>query len=256
VGRRWLADGILNLLLFVPFGLAAGWNSRSTWIAVLCGLIFSAAIELAQTLVPGRDPALSDIVFNTLGTLIGALLARRPHAWLSPDPKRSAILTSIALVVVAMVMSATVILLSPRGSATVTPSGNDLLVQYPTRAGSIGLDEPEYWVASNKHAVIGPTVGQGWTLLGYPNTIGRRWGATLNGVWMLVLCLPVGFWARGRVRIAAPTLLIALLLLIPASAGTVPTGFAEWTGAIFGFLAGTFLNRAALSIQRRPDSFL
>ncbi len=265
-GRRWLADGILNLLLFVPLGLAIGWNSRSTWIAALCGLLLSTAVEMAQAFVPGRDPALSDIVFNALGTVVGALLARRPHVWLPSDPRRSGILASIAVVVVGAVMSATVLLLSPEGSAIVVRSGNDLLLQYPTRAAALGLDEPEYWfrdafqrgrnagtaevlarrernhwrltIGSSEHVVLGPTVGQGWTLIAYPNAIGRRWGPMLNGVWVFIVCLPIGFWARGRFQIAAAALVIALLLLIPASAGTGPTSVEEWIGATLGFLTG------------------
>jgi VanZ family protein len=77
-GRRWLADGILNICLFVPLGLAAGWSSRSPLKAILAGILLSTGIELAQTIVPGRDPSLSDIVFNTIGALSGAMIVRRP----------------------------------------------------------------------------------------------------------------------------------------------------------------------------------
>ena len=266
VGRRWLADGILNLCLFVPLGLALGWNSRSRWTAIFSGFLLSTLVEMAQSFVPGRDPALSDIVFNTLGTIVGALLSRRPHVWLFPDGRTSRILASVAVVAVGAVMTTTVLLLSPQGSAVMARSGNDLLVQYPTRADALGLDEPEYWVrdafqrgqdgggaeplAQQEHnhwlvsigsvnrVVLGPTVGQGWTLLAYPNAIGRRWGSPLNGVWLLAVCLPIGFWARGRFRVAAAGLLMALLLLIPAITGSAPTAVDEWIGAILGFLVG------------------
>jgi len=262
--RRWLADGILNLCLFAPLGLAVGWNSRSTWIAILCGLLLSTAVEMAQIFVPGRDPALSDIVFNTLGTIVGGLLARRPHFWLFPDSRTSRILASIAVVVAGTVMTATLLLLSPQGSAFVVRSGNDLLLQYPTRAAALGLDEPEYWlrdgfqrgqnadaaevvarrernrwlisIGSTERAVLGPTVGQGWTLLAYPNAIGRRLGALLNGMWMSALCLPIGFWARGRFRIVAAAVFMALLLLIPAITRSAPSALGEWIGSILGIL--------------------
>ena len=262
--RRWLADGILNLCLFVPLGMALGWNSRSTWIVVLCGLLLSTAIEITQIFVPGRDPALSDIVFNTLGTIVGALVARRPQVWLFPNRRASRILASAATVFAGTVMTATVLLLSPQGSAVIARSGNDLLLQYPTSAGELGLDEPEYWVhdafesgqnpdaakpvaqrernhwvvsiGSEKRVVVGPTMGQGWTLLAYPNAIGRKWGSLLNGVWVFALCLPIGFWARGRFRIVAVGLLVALLLLIPAITGSAPTVVDEWSGAMLGLL--------------------
>jgi glycopeptide antibiotics resistance protein len=77
LGRRWLADGFLNICLFVPLGLAAGWDSRSPLKAILAGILLSTGIELAQTIVPGRDPSLSDIVFNTIGVLSGAMIVRR-----------------------------------------------------------------------------------------------------------------------------------------------------------------------------------
>jgi hypothetical protein len=264
--RRWLADGILNLCLFVPFGVALGWNSRSTWMVILCGFLLSTAIELSQIFVPGRDPALSDIVFNTLGTIVGALVARRPQVWLFPDNRTSWILTSVATVFAGTVMTATVLLLSPQGSAVIARSGNDLLLQYPTRAGAVGLDEPEYWahdafqsgqnpdaaepiaqrernhwvlsIGSEKRVVVGPTVGQGWTLLAYPNAIGRKWGWLINGGWLFAVCLPIGFWARGRFRIVAVGLLVALMLLIPAITGSAPTAVDEWIGVFLGLVVG------------------
>jgi hypothetical protein len=263
---RWLADGILNLLLFVPLGLAVEWNARSIWIAVICGLLLSTTIEMAQTIIPGRDPALGDIIFNTLGTLAGAVLAHQGSSCLTPDPERCVFLTSISIVVAATVMSATVILLTPYGLPTITRSGNDLVLGYPTLAGALGLDEPEYWlreafrpgenaaesevrvrrernhwrvrVGSRDRGVIGPTVGQGWTLLAYPNTIGRRWSSLLSGAWLGLLCLPVGFFARGRFRIVSALLMIGLLVVIPALAGAAPTRAEEWAGALLGLLLG------------------
>jgi hypothetical protein len=268
--RRWLADGILNLCLFAPLGMALGWNSRSTVVVVLCGLALSTAIEMTQIFVPGRDPALSDILFDTLGTIVGGLVARRPQVWLFPESRSSRILASVATVLAGAVMTATVLLLSPQGSAVIARSGNDLLLQYPMPAGALGLDEPDYWahnafqsshnrdaveplvqrernhwvvnIGSIKRVVLGPTVGQGWTLLAYPNAIGRRWGSALSGLWMFAICLPIGFWARGRFRIVAVGLSVALLLFVPAITGSAPTPVGEWIGAVVG--VGTWLGYA------------
>lgn len=144
-GPRGLADGILNLWLFFPLGLALGWSYPRPSAVVLFGFVLSTGIELAQAIVPGRDPSASDILFNTLGTAFGALIARWPRIWLGPDRKAAFILTLSSLVLVTTVMMATVFLLSRAGSSSfVGRSGNDLVLRYTTWAGNVGLDEPEY----------------------------------------------------------------------------------------------------------------
>ena len=112
--------------------------------------------------------------------------------------------------------------------------------------------ERNHWrltIGSNEQ-VVGPTIGQGWTLLEYPNAIGRRWGSMLNGLWVFVLCVPIGFWARGRVQFGVAALVIALLLLIPAIAGVEPTSFGEWIGAMMGFLGAPRLGGVRNALVR------
>jgi VanZ family protein len=53
--------------------------------AVFWGFLLSTAIEVSQIWIPGRDPSLSDFVFNTAGTVFGALLGLHPQSWLHPD---------------------------------------------------------------------------------------------------------------------------------------------------------------------------
>jgi hypothetical protein len=278
VGRRWLADGILNLCLFVPLGLVVGWNSRSFTAPVLFGFLLSIFVELAQIMVPGRDPGLGDIAFNTLGAAVGALIARHRVAWLKPGEKTSAVLAASSIVVAASLIIVTVFLLSPVGGEdllSIDRNGDHLVVRYPSRASTLGLDQPEYWVPaaipSNSgadtapvsvrrekahwrigggtagQATIGPTVGQGWAMLAYPDAIGRRWISVVNAIWMLALCLPVGFWARGKLRAIAAAVLIVLMVLVPKLTGTAATTRLEWIGAAIGFTAGaclaTFLAR-------------
>lgn len=69
---------LANIALFVPFGilLTAGWPRTNTWWIILLGFSASATIELVQTMIPGRVTTLSDVVANTLGTIIGCLLVR------------------------------------------------------------------------------------------------------------------------------------------------------------------------------------
>ena len=271
-GRRWLADGILNLFLFVPVGLAVGWSSRSFTAPVLFGLLLSIFIELVQLIVPGRDPGIGDILFNALGATAGALLANRRSAWLRPDERTSASLAGWSIAVAASLMIATALLLSPVGGEnllSIGRTGDDLVLRYPSRASAVGLDQPEYRLpaaiagSSGTHAVppsirrekahwrlitgtggqapIGPTVGQGWALLAYPDVIGRRSSAVVNALWMLAVCLPIGFWARGRLRPIAAAAVIVLMVLVPKLTGTVTTGVLEWIGAGAGFTAGVLL---------------
>jgi len=284
IEQRWLADGILNICLFAPFGLAVGWNSRSPLKAILAGLLLSTGVELAQTIIPGRDPSLSDIVFNTVGAALGALIASRPRLWLAPSATQSVFLTTISIVAVALVMGATALLLSPvqppageKLAIAVIREGDDLLLRYPSRGAAVGLDEPEYWASAafrgesagdkmplslsrerarwhiatglSNRATLGPTVGQGWTLLAYPDAIARRWGGLLSGMWMLALFLPIGFWARGRLWPIAAVAVVALLALIPRLTGSVATSSTEWAGAGIGLVTGAQL--AWVEISRR-----
>jgi glycopeptide antibiotics resistance protein len=263
--ERWLADDILNLGLFFPFGLAAAWNGRTVLRATLLGLLLSTVIELAQTVVPGRDPALSDIVFNTIGTACGAIAGVRKQLWLRPSNREATILAALGTLAAAAVMIATAVLLSPNnGGVWLGRSGDDISLQYESRAGSHGLDQPEYWLRNQMHGVsgvesiavsrdrqrwrieipgasavmVGPTVGRGWTILAYPNAAGQRWTPVLNALWMFMLCLPIGFWARGRMTVVTVVVLAVIVALVPELAGIAATSAIEWVGAAAGFLAG------------------
>lgn len=66
-----------NIALFIPFGiiLALPLPRRKWWLAVAIAAAVSAGVELAQALLlPERLAAWSDIVANTSGAFIGALL--------------------------------------------------------------------------------------------------------------------------------------------------------------------------------------
>jgi hypothetical protein len=270
LAHRHLADILLNVILFIPLGLALGWRSRSTLPVMLAGLLLSTAIELTQTVIPGRDPSLSDIIFNTLGTLVGAFIARRPRIWLAPSRDNAPLFGAASSLVTAIVMMATAYLLSPAPGAEVLigRNGDDVRLRYDSRADAFGLDQPEYWLLNafmprttgrmeqmavsrervrwnvtiaGREATLGPTVGEGWAALMFPDTIGRRWGNVVNAVWMLALCLPVGFWTRGRGRVMAAALLAVLMTVIPPLSGIVATTALEWIGAAGGFCLGAWL---------------
>ena len=82
------ADIVRNLVLFVPFGigLSAGWRRRRAAAVVLAGFLFSLAIEATQYfLLAGRTASLSDVLTNTLGTAVGALLVFTWPRWWHPS---------------------------------------------------------------------------------------------------------------------------------------------------------------------------
>jgi hypothetical protein len=71
-GERGLADAIVNVILFVPLGAGLALLGTRVRGAVLGGALASALVEFAQlTVIPGRDPSVGDLLFNTLGTVAG-----------------------------------------------------------------------------------------------------------------------------------------------------------------------------------------
>jgi len=75
-GDRGLADILVNIILFVPFGAALGAGSMAWWQIWIVGTAFSAALEYAQLFIPGRDSSLADVCTNSLGALVGGLVVR------------------------------------------------------------------------------------------------------------------------------------------------------------------------------------
>lgn len=73
---------ISNIVMFVPFGglVTLLWPSRwNWWRMLLLGAATSTFIELGQLLIPGRVTALSDVIANTTGAVIGTLAAKWLH---------------------------------------------------------------------------------------------------------------------------------------------------------------------------------
>ena len=86
VQTSW-GDCLNNVLLFLPMGIILGlaaWRDRRWHSAKLLLLIssLSTVIEALQLCVPGRYPSLNDILFNTMGGILGLALAR----WLARQP--------------------------------------------------------------------------------------------------------------------------------------------------------------------------
>lgn len=67
-----------NIVFFVPVGFLGGLllPLRLSWLAIVAGGLFSAAIETTQHLfLPGRVASLADVVANSSGAVIGYLVA-------------------------------------------------------------------------------------------------------------------------------------------------------------------------------------
>ena len=75
-----LIDVLGNILVFIPLGIGlSGILHRNTprqtiLQATLCGFLMSLAIEFTQLTIPSRATDIDDLIFNTFGTLLGALL--------------------------------------------------------------------------------------------------------------------------------------------------------------------------------------
>jgi glycopeptide antibiotics resistance protein len=70
-----VTEAVSNVILFVPIGFLVNAWLRRPWLTILFGLVFSAACEFAQSFLPGRDADINDVICNTIGAGIGALLA-------------------------------------------------------------------------------------------------------------------------------------------------------------------------------------
>ena len=76
----WAAEDIMNVLLFVPVGLvlaneAAAKGIGGWWLGAVAGMVLSALGETVQLFIPGRVSSIGDVALNSVGALLGALLA-------------------------------------------------------------------------------------------------------------------------------------------------------------------------------------
>lgn len=81
-------DAVINLLSYLPFGFLVGLALRARFGAAasviigLCfGVLLSASMEYLQMYLPARVSSNMDLLANSAGALIGALLAVRITLW-------------------------------------------------------------------------------------------------------------------------------------------------------------------------------
>jgi glycopeptide antibiotics resistance protein len=73
-GSGWI-EFIANIAMFVPLGFLLTLLFRHHWYGVAIALALSALAEIAQIVIPSRQPSLRDILANVLGASVGAALA-------------------------------------------------------------------------------------------------------------------------------------------------------------------------------------
>lgn len=73
-----IAELAANSALFVPLGVALRLHGMTLGGTAACGLALSVAVEVAQLLiVSGRTTAVDDVLLNTLGVVLGHVVAAR-----------------------------------------------------------------------------------------------------------------------------------------------------------------------------------
>lgn len=73
-GSGWI-EFTANILMFAPLGFLLTLLFLHPWRGVILALGLSVAAELAQFVIPSRQPSLRDILANVLGAAVGAALA-------------------------------------------------------------------------------------------------------------------------------------------------------------------------------------
>lgn len=115
-GERGGADLVLNVLLFLPLGVALGWLRIRAVRAAGIGLVLAALIEFAQTVIPGRAPTWRDIAMNAIGAGVGAAITWNALALLRSAFARRLAWASGGIAV--LTVFATGWLLQPQSKAT------------------------------------------------------------------------------------------------------------------------------------------
>jgi glycopeptide antibiotics resistance protein len=69
------AGDVFNVLLMVPLTFSLVFATRRVVPVIILGLLLPTAIEFVQTQLSGRSCAVSDMVTNTAGAVLGAVVA-------------------------------------------------------------------------------------------------------------------------------------------------------------------------------------
>jgi hypothetical protein len=84
-GERFLADVLVNVILYLPVGIGLALTGVRPTHILLGGALLSATIETVQVLLPGRDASIGDVIANTIGTGLGGVVASAASGLLRPN---------------------------------------------------------------------------------------------------------------------------------------------------------------------------
>ncbi|MEO5826555.1 MAG: VanZ family protein, partial [Gemmatimonadales bacterium] len=85
-GSIGTADLIQNIALFVPLGFVLGIARVRKAAAILLIVALTVGVELLQaSAIIGRDASLGDVLANTIGGVLGWMVASRRRALLTPE---------------------------------------------------------------------------------------------------------------------------------------------------------------------------
>ncbi|HSC31370.1 MAG TPA: VanZ family protein [Gemmatimonadaceae bacterium] len=89
-GEMAVQDIILNVILFVPFGMGMRLAGVRRHRVIAISFCLTAAIELLQMhIIAGRDSSLGDVITNTLGGVLGVALTDSWRTWLLPAAQQA-----------------------------------------------------------------------------------------------------------------------------------------------------------------------
>jgi hypothetical protein len=108
-----VADVIVNLMLFVPLGAGVAMVAGRVSTSALVALGVTLMVELAQQAIPGRDPSLRDLLFNSLGGLGGGAIVPVAAAVFALDARRTARLAILAALGFGAIVAVTGVLTGP-----------------------------------------------------------------------------------------------------------------------------------------------
>jgi len=158
-------DVVLNLALFVPLGIALRSRGIRVPQCIVVAFATSLLVEVAQaTAVTGRDPSLSDLITNTAGGLLGALLGGHLARLWRPDPGLAARLALGAGAGWLMLLAGTAWAVRPAPGST--PSRAEWAPRLPfvdTFAGRIESVDIRGTIATRDLAVLATARLDGWT---------------------------------------------------------------------------------------------
>jgi VanZ like protein len=249
-------DVVDNILLFLPFAIGLKLTGLPTRAIVLTGLLVSFGVELLQwKVITGRDASLSDVLTNTLGTWLGAVIGGQRTRFLQPGRGQAIRLAASAAAAWLAAQTATAALLQPW-----TPPGGLSGRWAPSEAGRPAYDGRvisaavggEPWPADSAQASPGVAskIRNGAIDVAVELTSGKRftrWSTVLELVGTPGVVLAIEALGKDLVfqpplrsselRLRRPSLRLAGALLSPGSRVSLNGGirrsvlWAEWTTA-------------------------